>query len=86
MEDNIGKTSARLDYVISQNAGAGKRYKGSDYIQSELDDLNPPDEEEGQDIFDTYGFGIMSWFALLRSLIKIYFVFACVGAGIMYFY
>jgi hypothetical protein len=55
-------------------------------MDAEKYDLNPEDEEEGQDIFDIYGFGITSWFSLLLLLIKIYFVFACLGAGLMYYY
>ena len=84
MESEIKETDQRLDGIIKKSNGYA--YKGSNYVESELNNMNPPAEEEGQDIFDIYGFGITSWFSLLRRLIKVYFVFACVGAGLMYFY
>jgi hypothetical protein len=84
MEAEIKETDQRLDKIIKENNG--KKYQGSSYIDAEIENLNPAEEEEGQDIFDTYGFGITSWFDLLRLLIKLYFVFALVGMGLMYFY
>lgn len=84
MEQEIKETDERLDKIIKDSNGY--RYQGSSYLDSEMYNLNPADEEEGQDIFDIYGFGVTSWFSLLKLLIKIYFVFSLVGIGLMYFY
>lgn len=74
MESEIKETDQRLNDIIKKNNG--KEYTGTSYINAEMDELvGKPDEEkdlttgEEEDIFNDYGFGIISWFSLLKRLI-----------------
>jgi hypothetical protein len=67
-----------MNDIISKNGGD---YQGSAVKRSKEKQI-----EEGEDLFEDYGFGINSWFSLLRLLIKLYTLFSVVAFGVMYLY
>lgn len=85
-QDELNNIKTRLTETINQfemkNVRQGNeiKYKGTkiEWVKKE----KSTDEE----IFGEFGFGICSWFDLLRLLMKIYLVFSIFAMGLMSYY
>ena len=87
MENEITETDKRMNELIEENNG--QAYEGTNYVQSEQDQLQKGEvfhDKHTIDIFDCYGFGITSWFILLRKLIQVYSILSVLAIGLMMTY
>ena len=89
MDDEIRETDEKMNKLIKMNKGS--TYKGTNYIESEQNqfkgiDKNDPDGKKDDDIFNSYGFGITSWFNLLQKLMMVYALLSVFAIGIMMTY
>ena len=80
-------TDAATDKILDDyiNKLAKDKYEGTDYLADAKkvmhDDLNNDD-----DPFEDYGFGIIAYFKLLRTLIYIYIAISAIAAYMCYKY
>ena len=85
MVDEIKETDDRMNKLIKSNNGY--QYKGTSYIESEQKQLkgnnNEGNENKDTDVFNSYGFGITSWFSLLQKLMMVYAVISIPAVGLM---
>ena len=95
-EDEMKETSERLDKIIADQGA--EPYEGSDFIPPE-EDGNPThksnnskgkkkkdDDSEDGDPFNDFGFGIVAYFTLLRTLIGVFLLMSILMCVPIYLY